>query len=102
MEATRPQAPATQTPNTRETASCKVVSLPYTRLHGVGPVLTLAAAYAVTARLGLWFAIPPGYATAIYPASGLALAGVLIGGARVWVGIWLGSFVATLWTAWNT
>src|SRR4030095_7614253 len=34
-------------------------------------------------------------------ASGLALAGVLIGGTRVWVGIWLGSFVANLWTAWD-
>ena len=80
----------------------QVVPLQHTRLRCVVSVLTLAAAYAVAARLGLWFAIPPGYATAIWPASGLALAGVLMGGARVWLGIWLGSFVANLWTAWDT
>ncbi len=74
----------------------KVVPLQPARLHGVVPVLTLAAAYAVAAWLGLWLAIPPGYATAIWPASGLALAGVLMGGARVAPGIWLGSFVVNL------
>jgi CHASE1-domain containing sensor protein len=72
-----------------------------TRLHCVVPVLTLAAAYAVAAWLGLWLAIPPGYATATWPASGLALAGVLMGGARVAPGIWVGSFVVNLWTAWD-
>jgi len=65
------------------------------------PVLTLAVAYAITAWLGLWLAIPPGYATALWPASGLALAGVLMGGARVSVGIWLGSCVVNFWTAWD-
>lgn len=73
-----------------------------TRRSRVVPVLALAAAYAVAAWLGLWLAIPPGYATAVWPAAGLALAGVLIGCARVWPGIWLGSFVANLWTAWDT
>src|SRR5712691_1194794 len=80
----------------------KVAPLQCTRLRCVVLVLTLAAAYAVAARLGLWLAIPPGYATAIWPASGLALAGALMGGAWVWPGIWLGSFVANLWTAWDT
>src|SRR5438093_10337915 len=80
----------------------QVVPLQPTWLRCVGLVLTLAAAYAVAAWLGLWLAIPPGYATAIWPAAGLALAGVLMGGARVWPGIWLGSFVVNLWTAWDT
>jgi signal transduction histidine kinase/CHASE1-domain containing sensor protein len=75
----------------------QVVPCQYTRLRCVVPVLTLAAAYAVTAWLALWLAIPPGYATAIWPAAGLALAGVLIGGERVSLGIWLGSFVVNLW-----
>src|SRR5712691_4175695 len=79
----------------------QIVPLQHTRLRCVVPVLTLAAAYAVAAWLGLWLAIPPGYATAIWPASGLALAGVLMGGARVSPGIWLGSFVVDLWTAWD-
>lgn len=56
-------------------------------------ILALAAAYAVTGAAGLLLAIPPGYATAVWPASGLALAAVLRFGPRVWPGIWLGSFV---------
>src|SRR2546430_5036837 len=79
----------------------QVVPLQHPRLRCVVPLLTLAVAYAVAAWLGLWLAIPPGYATAIWPAAGLALAGVLMGGARVWPGIWLGSFVVNLWTAWD-
>jgi signal transduction histidine kinase/integral membrane sensor domain MASE1 len=79
----------------------QVVPLQHTRLHCVVPVLTLATAYAAAAWLGLWLAIPPGYATALWPASGLALAGILIGGARVAPGVWLGSFVVNLWTAWD-
>src|SRR5262249_27066290 len=62
----------------------------------VVPVLTLAAAYAIAGRLGLLLAIPPGYVTALWPASGLALAGVLMGGAWVWPGIWLGSFMVNI------
>src|SRR5262245_558623 len=80
----------------------QVVPLQHTRLHCIVPALTVAVAYAVAAWLGLWLAIPPGYATALGPAAGVALAGVLIGGARVWPGIWLGSFVVNLWTAWDT
>jgi len=79
----------------------QVVARQHTWLRWVVPVLMLAAAYAVAAWLGLWLAMPPGYATAIWPASGLALAGVLMGGARVAPGIWLGSFVVNLWTAWD-
>ncbi len=44
-------------------------------------------------------AIPPGYASPIWPAAGLALAAVLLWGYRVWLGVWLGSFAANLWTA---
>ncbi len=78
-----------------------VVPLQHTRLRCVVPVLTLAAAYAVVAWLGLLLAIPPGYATAVWPASDLALVGVLMGGAQVAPGIWLGSCVVNLWTAWD-
>src|SRR5215831_15269933 len=80
----------------------QVIPLQHTWLRCMVPALTLAVAYAVTGWLGLWLAIPPGYATALWPASGLALAGVLMGGARVAPGIWLGSFVVNLWTAWDT
>lgn len=54
-------------------------------------IVLLAAAYFVTGKLGTYLAIPPGYATAIWPPSGIALAGVLIFGYRVWPAILLGS-----------
>jgi PAS domain S-box-containing protein len=61
-------------------------------------MLILAAVYAMTGRLALYWAIPPGYATAIWPPAGLALAGILMYGSRVWPGIWLGSVLVNLWT----
>jgi diguanylate cyclase (GGDEF)-like protein len=41
-------------------------------------------------------AIPPGYATAVWPPSGIALAAALLLGRRIWPGIWLGAAVANL------
>ena len=46
-------------------------------------IMALAAVYAVAGNFGLLFAIPPGYATAIWPSSGIALAGILLGGYRM-------------------
>ncbi|WP_159015512.1 EAL domain-containing protein [Cognatiluteimonas profundi] len=54
--------------------------------------LWLAVAYYLAARLALLLAIPPGYATAVWPAAGVALAGILVFGYRVWPGILLGAF----------
>jgi signal transduction histidine kinase/integral membrane sensor domain MASE1 len=62
-------------------------------------VFGLAAAYYILGRLALLLAIPPGYATAIWPAAGVALAGVLLFGYRVWPGIVLGSFWVNVWTS---
>jgi integral membrane sensor domain MASE1 len=63
-------------------------------------VLGLAAAYLLTARLGLTLALPPDYkATAIWPPSGLALAALLLYGRRAWPGVWVGAFLANVWDA---
>ncbi len=62
-------------------------------------VAGLAACYLLAAFAGLRFAIPPGNATAIWPASGIALAGLLLLGPRVWPGIWLGATLANLTTS---
>jgi len=59
-------------------------------------VLAIAAANFVTGRLGLMLALPPGYATVVFPPAGIALACVLLYGDRVWTGIWLGSFCVYL------
>ncbi|HEV8584169.1 MAG TPA: hypothetical protein VGT02_04275, partial [Methylomirabilota bacterium] len=48
----------------------------------VAELLVMAAAYYGVGRLGLLLAIPPGYATAVWPASGIALAGTLVFGYR--------------------
>src|SRR5712692_5226450 len=62
----------------------------------------LAAAYFLVGKLMLLLAIPPGYATATWPASGIALAGVLHWGYRVWPGIALGSFLVNVWTSFDS
>ena len=58
----------------------------------LGKVLVLAAAYFVTGKLGLLLAVPPRYATCIWPPSGIALVGLLLMGPRHWPGVVLGSF----------
>ncbi len=59
-------------------------------------ILAIALAYFVTGKLGALLAIPPGYATAVWPPSGIALAGILICGYRAWPGILLGSLLVNL------
>jgi PAS domain S-box-containing protein len=59
-------------------------------------VLLTAAAYYLTGRIGLALAIPPGYATVIWPPAGIALAAVLLAGPRASVGVFLGSFLVNL------
>lgn len=62
-------------------------------------VVGLAVAYFHTGWLGLLLAIPPGYATAVWLPSGIALVGLLWWGPRVWPGIWLGSFLVNVWVS---
>ncbi|HEV8256650.1 MAG TPA: MASE1 domain-containing protein [Casimicrobiaceae bacterium] len=57
----------------------------------LGQMLLLAAVYFAAAKLSLLLAIPPGYATAVWPPSGIALAAMLLWGTRLWPGIWLGA-----------
>jgi PAS domain S-box-containing protein len=57
-------------------------------------IVLLAVVYFAAARLSLFAAIPPGYATAIWPPSGIALAALILGGGGLWPGVWLGSFAA--------
>ena len=54
----------------------------------------LVVAYFAAAKASLLLAIPPGYATAVWPPSGIALAAMLLLGNRVWPGIWVGAALA--------
>jgi integral membrane sensor domain MASE1 len=66
------------------------------RVQYLGQVGALAAVYFGAAKLSLLLAIPPGYATAVWPPSGIALAAVLLFGIRIWPGIWIGAALANL------
>ncbi len=65
-------------------------------------VVILAAGYTLTGIVGLSLAIPPGYVTAVWPASGIALAAILLWGHRVWPGIAVGSVLVNLAVALTT
>jgi PAS domain S-box-containing protein len=59
-------------------------------------VILLASVYFSVAKSSLLLAIPPGYATAVWPPSGIALGALLVLGARYWPGVWLGAAVVNL------
>ena len=65
-------------------------------------ILLAALAYFTFAIAGLSFAIPPGYASPIFPAAGLAVAMMLWSGNRAWPGIFLGSFLSNLTFIWTS
>ncbi|MCQ8116156.1 CHASE domain-containing protein [Methylomonas rosea] len=56
----------------------------------------LTASIVVAGWAALRLAIPPGYASPIWPPAGIALAAVLLWGNRIWPGIWFGSFLTNL------
>ena len=65
-------------------------------------IFLLAVAYVVTGRLALLLAIPPGFATAIFPPVGVGLAAVLLWGNPMLAGVLLGSTVLNLSIAWSS
>ncbi|MGH8687387.1 MAG: sensor histidine kinase [Burkholderiales bacterium] len=54
----------------------------------------LALGYFLAAKVSLAFAIPPGYATAVWLPSGISVAAIILWGMRCWPGLWLGSALA--------
>jgi PAS domain S-box-containing protein len=66
------------------------------RLVELVQIALLAVAYFAAAKLSLLLAVPPGYASAVWPPSGIALAAVLLAGTRIWPGIWLGAAFTNL------
>lgn len=65
------------------------------------PIATLAVLYFICGKLGLLLAIPPGYATAVWPPSGIAVALLLVFGVRAWPGVWAGSFLVNVSTSFD-
>lgn len=69
----------------------RVQLIPY-----VGQIILFAGIYFVAAQVSLLLAIPPGYAAAVWPPAGIALAAVLMFGNRIWPGIWIGAVFVSL------
>ena len=65
-------------------------------------VILLIAAYVASAKAGLVFAIPPGTATVVWPAAGLAVAALLLLGCRAWPAVWIASAITNLTTYLST
>ncbi|RYZ79950.1 MAG: hypothetical protein EOO68_38135, partial [Moraxellaceae bacterium] len=57
----------------------------------IGRIMLLTLAYFIAGRIALLLAIPPGFATAIFPSLGIALAAVLLWDNALLVGVLLGS-----------
>src|SRR6516164_142767 len=59
--------------------------------------LSLTVAYVASGKLALLLAVPPGYASLIFPPAGISVAGMLIGGQATLPWTFLGSFLLNLW-----
>jgi diguanylate cyclase (GGDEF)-like protein len=60
-------------------------------LSYAGLLAATAIVYFIAGRLSLALAIPPGYATAVWPPSGIALAAAVLFGPRIWPAVWIGA-----------
>ena len=61
-------------------------------------VFFLFAAYAITARAGLLLGAVSGFATFVWPPTGIALAALLVYGYRLWPGVFLAAFLVNFIT----
>jgi signal transduction histidine kinase len=66
------------------------------RAHTVVLNLALAAMYVVVARLGLRIDAVSGFATLVWPATGISLVALLVLGYRAWPGIAVGAFITNV------
>jgi phosphoserine phosphatase RsbU/P len=57
-------------------------------------ILVVATLYYVGARTGFLLSLSKGNASPVWLPSGISLAALLLGGSRLWPGIWLGAFLA--------
>jgi signal transduction histidine kinase len=57
----------------------------------------LAVVYLLAARMGLELGTVSGFATLVWPPTGIAIAALLLGGYRLWPGIFIGALAANVW-----
>ena len=61
-------------------------------------IVAIAALYVLAARAGLQLDAISGFATLVWPPTGIALAALLLGGYRLWPGIFIGAAIANVLT----
>ncbi len=70
--------------------------LPTTRRVRILALATLTIGYAVAARVGLGIDAVSGFATVVWPPTGIALGALVLGGLSLWPGIFVGAFFVNL------
>ena len=70
--------------------------IPRSRLGDVALIVGLAAIYALTARIGLAFDAIAGFATLVWPPTGISIAALVLLGNRLWPGVFIGALIANL------
>ena len=80
-------------PRTAAVAQGAVPMTSWQRLVRITQVGLLAAVYVGAGKASLLLAIPPGYASPVWPPSGIGLAALLLFGSRLWPGIWIGAVI---------
>ena len=56
-----------------------------------------ALIYALAGNISLWLAVPPGYATPVFPPAGIAMGLMILTRGRILPGVFLGSFALNFW-----
>ncbi|MCE5182602.1 MAG: CHASE domain-containing protein [Betaproteobacteria bacterium] len=64
--------------------------------------LLLTVAYVASGKLGLMLALPPGYASLVFPPAGIAIAAAFVSGRKTLPWIFLGSLVLNVWVGYTS
>jgi integral membrane sensor domain MASE1 len=62
----------------------------------------LTLVYVASGKLGLMLALPPGYASPIFPPAGIAVAAALIGGRKTLPWIFAGALLLNIWAGYSS
>src|SRR5688572_24411502 len=68
------------------------------RLAYAGELIALATLYIVAARIGLALDAVAGFATLVWPPTGIALAALVLRGTRLWPAVMIGAGIANMLT----
>ena len=70
----------------------------YLQPRVAGKIVVIAALYVAAARVGLTIDTISGFATLVWPPTGIALASLLLGGYLLWPGVFVGAVLANVLT----